>query len=466
MCKKPSILVVDDDALTRAFLKELLARDGYCLQEASNGVEAIQKIKKNMYDLVITDLKLGDISGMDVLQEATRQPYGPEVVLITAYGSIESAVEVIKRGAFDYLTKPFDIERVLITLQRALERKKLKRQIVSLRSRLEEKYSCEKIIAESAPMRQILKLIETICMTDSTVLVQGESGTGKELIARAIHYSGPRSGRPFVAVNCAALPEALFESELFGHVKGAFTGALKEKKGLVEEAEGGTLLLDEIGDMPLTVQPKLLRVLEEGQIRRVGSNTMRSVDVRVIAATNRALEPLVKEGTFRNDLFFRLNVIPITVPALRERKEDILPLANHFLDIYRKRMNKEIKGFSPEALEILMSHELKGNVRELENLIQRAITVSHCSFLKADDLLFAPSREGIRQGEKVAEVGALPLAKVNEILTKERDTVEKEHILGALEKSGWNQSQAARDLGISRTTLWSKIKKHGIESPA
>ncbi len=465
MEQEPVILVVDDDEYSRLFLTELLSGNGCIVHEASDGLEAAEKLQKHSYDLIITDLRLGDTSGMDVLQEVTRQSYKSEVVLVTAYGTIESAVEAIKLGAFDYLTKPFDTDRVLITIQRALERKNLKRQIAALQTQLEDKYSHQRIIAESPQMRRILDLIDTVCMTDSTVLIQGESGTGKELIARAIHFSGPRAHKPFVAVNCAALPESLLESELFGHAKGAFTGAHQEKKGLMEEADGGTLLLDEIGDMPLSIQPKLLRVFEEGKIRKVGSNIMIEVDVRVIAATNRDLETLVENGAFRNDLFFRLNVIPIVTPPLRERKEDILPLANHLLGVYSKKMNKEIIGISPEAVDILLCHPLRGNVRELENLIERAVTVNRSTSLEAADLAFAIHPGNILSGKRAYEREDLPLSRVNKMLERERDAVEKQHILKVLEKNGWNQSQTAKELGISRTTLWSKMKKHGIEGP-
>ena len=465
MEQKPFILVVDDDNVTRMFLKEFLEPKGYRVQEACEREEATQKIKENRYDLIITDLKLAGASGMDILNEAIRQPYAPEVVLVTAYGSIESSVEAIKGGAFDYLTKPFDTKRVLITLQQALERKGLKRRVIGLQSNLEGRCSRKKIIAESPQMRRILDLVDSICMTNSTVLIQGESGTGKELIAQAIHYCGPRANKPFIAVNCAALPEALLETELFGHVKGAFTGAQQDKKGLMEEANGGTLLLDEIGDMPLLIQPKLLRVLEEGRIRKVGSNTMRNVDVRVIAASNRALETLVENGKFRNDLFFRLNVIPIVIPPLRERPEDIQPLVNHFLGMYCKRMHKEIRGFSSEAIDVLMSHELRGNVRELENMIERAVAVSRSTYLEASDLVSTTTPGKNWQGKRISSGECLNLSRVNEILEKEHSVVEKEHIERALEKNGWNQSRTALELGISRTTLWSKMKKHGIGGP-
>jgi two-component system response regulator AtoC len=465
MEQKPVILVVDDDSLTRIFLKELLEPNGYRVHEARAREEAARKLKDNNYDLIITDLRLEGASGMDVLQEAIRQPYSPEVVLVTAYGSIESSVEAIKGGAFDYLTKPFDTTRVLITLQHALEKKRLKQQFASPRDKLEERYSEKRIIAESAQMRQILGLVGSIRMTRSTVLIQGESGTGKELIAQAIHYSGPRADKPFIAVNCAALPEALLESELFGHVKGAFTGALQDRKGLVEEANGGTLLLDEIGDMPPPIQPKLLRVLEEGKIRKVGSNTMRSVDVRVIAASNRPLEGLVEEGRFRDDLFFRLYVIPITIPPLRERIEDILPLANHFLGMYCKIMHKEIRGFAPEAIDILMNHELRGNVRELENMIERAVAIGCSPYLEATDLISAAPSRNNRQGRSISGAQDRPLSRVSKRLEKKQNMVEKEHILSVLKKSSWNRSRTARELGIGRTTLWSKMKKYGIERP-
>jgi two-component system response regulator HydG len=463
--KAPLLLVVEDDPHTRMFLRDFLEGNGYHIHEAANGTDAVRRLRETAYDLVLTDLRLGDIDGLAVLQEALSQPRGTEVVLATAYGSIESAVDAIKRGAFDYLTKPFDTKRILITLQQALERGRLKREIVNLKTGIEGKYSRRHIVADSSQMRCILDLVDTVAMTDSTVLIEGESGTGKELIARAIHYGGPRAAGPFVAVNCTALPEALLESELFGHTRGAFTGALQDKKGLFEEADGGTLLLDEVGDMPPAVQPKLLRALEEGRIRRVGSNSMRSVDVRIIASTNRDLQSLVEWGKFREDLFFRLNVIPIRIPPLRERREDILPLANHFLEALRRKIRKEVRGFSPGAVEYLLGHELPGNVRELANLIERAVTICRGPELGIGDLVFELGARARPAGGAGPPARTRPLAQVNRDMEKKQAIVEREQIAKALQKSRWNRSRAARELGISRTTLWSKMQKHGIRPP-
>jgi len=305
-------------------------------------------------------------------------------------------------------------------------------------------------------MKKVLELVELVSVTDSTVLIEGESGTGKELVARAIHFSGRRAKHPFIAVNCGALPEPLLESELFGHLKGSFTGAIRDKKGLFEEADGGTLLLDEIGDMPSPIQVKLLRVLQEGEIRRVGGNSNISVDVRIIASTNRKLSALVEEGEFREDLFYRLNVIPITIPPLRERREDIIPLINHFVEVYRAKLKKDVQGFSPEALEILLNHDWPGNIRELENVVERAMTLGSHTLISSSDLT------------KIFYLGEAPSKSTEPEsddfnLHKAHEMLEREYILKALKKNDWNQSQAAKGLGIDRSSLWRKMKEYGIK---
>ena len=454
MENRSSVLVVDDAELERMFLKRLLEKAGYRVSAAADGAVAIRKIKENIYDLVITDLKLGDHDGMDVLKAAKVQSSAPEVILITAYGTIESTVKAMKLNAFDYLTKPLDSERVLGTVRQALERRKLKNEVKSLRTQLVEKYSHRNIITISLVMKNVLAVIDQISRTDSTVLLEGESGTGKELIAKAIHFGGQRAGGPFITLNCAALPEPLLESELFGHVKGAFTGAIREKKGLMEEADGGTLLLDEIGNMPPGIQVKLLRVFEDGKVRKVGSNRSIDVDVRLIASTNRKLSVLMKEGSFREDLFYRLNVIPVTLPPLRERKEDIRPLVNHFIKIYSRKLKKDIEGFSPDALNILLKYDWPGNVRELENFVERSVVLCSSPLIMPSDITADLQFEGSRES-RIYHSSDLNLREENERL-------EKECILVSLIKNDWNRIKAAKELSISRSSLWRKMKKYDI----
>ncbi|MFW6138956.1 MAG: sigma-54-dependent transcriptional regulator, partial [Spirochaetota bacterium] len=358
-----SILIVDDDKFARMFFRDVIGAARYRVDEAENGREALEKIKNNVYDVVITDLRMGKVGGIDVLKAARAQVYEPEVLIVTAYGTIESAVEAVKQGAFDFITKPLSAKKVTITLQRALEKNKLTKEVKHLRQELKEKFGNDSIIAESPSMRKIMHLVDMVSATDSTVLIEGESGTGKELVAKAIHYRGNRAGKPFLAVNCAAVPEPLLESELFGHVKGSFSGAVGNKKGIFKEADGGTLLLDEISEMPRALQVKLLRVLQEGEVRMVGSNIPGAVNVRIIASSNRNIPGLVQEGLFREDLYYRLNVIPISIPPLRERKKDIVPLANFFLRKYCTKLNRPVKQLSPEVLERILNCEWPGNIR-------------------------------------------------------------------------------------------------------
>ena len=462
MAEKPFILVVDDEEWARVTLKNLLEDGDYQTDTVGDGNEAIEKIKDHVYDLVITDLKMKNRNGMDVLKVAKSQDYDPEVILITGFGTVESAVEAIKIGAFDYFTKPLDSERVMVTVGRALERRRLKGEVKNLRSQVEEKYCSKNIIAVSTKMQGVLELVDVVSRTDSTLLIEGKSGTGKELVARAIHYGGPRAKKSFIPVNCGALPEPLLESELFGHVKGAFTGAMRDKKGLFEEADGGTLLLDELGDMSLPIQVKLLRVLQEGEIRRVGGNSNISVDVRIIASTNRNLSALVEEGKFREDLFYRLRVIPITIPPLRERREDIIPLINHFVGIYSLKLKKDVRAVSPEAMKILLNHDWPGNIRELENLVEGTITLNSSStitpsslaaFLDLGDHLSVGDHPSKDEGSRIDDLD----------LNRAFEEIEKEYIKKALEKNYWNQSQSAEDLNIGRSSLLRKMKKYSIK---
>ncbi|MCK4543864.1 MAG: sigma-54-dependent Fis family transcriptional regulator, partial [Spirochaetales bacterium] len=337
MARNSRILVVDDDKWTREFARKIFEREGYRIDTAAGGREAIKKIKGSVYDLVITDLVMKDCNGIEVLKKAREQSYDPEVIVMTGYGSVETAVKTLKLGAYDYLKKPLDPGRTILTIEQALEKRKLRREVESFRSQVEEKFGVRQIITKSPKMCDVMRLVDLVMTNDSAVLIEGESGTGKELVARAIHFGGPRASRPFIALNCGALPEQLLESELFGHVKGAFTGADSNKKGIFEEADGGTLLLDEVGDMPLSLQVKLLRVLENGEVRKVGGTNSIHVDVRIISSTNRNLSSLLKEGKFREDLYYRLRVVPIKLPPLRKRKEDIMSLLDHFLEVYSRK---------------------------------------------------------------------------------------------------------------------------------
>jgi DNA-binding NtrC family response regulator len=455
--ESPLILVVDDQNKVRGVIRELLEFKGFNVDDAIDGTEAIEKIKNSVFDVVITDLKMEDYSGIDVLKIAKEQYYDPEVLLITAYGSVDSAVKAIKMGAFDYLEKPLDLQKLILMTEEALTKRELKNDLTDISKKIKIHSSQRNIIAESPEMSEILETAKLISNTSSTVLIEGESGTGKELVARAIHFRGERKSKPFIAINCGALPEQLLESELFGYTKGAFTGAISEKKGLFEEADSGTLLLDEIGDMPFSLQIKLLRILQESEVRKIGSSSPIHVDVRIIASTNKKLSSLVKEGKFREDLYYRLNVIPILVPPLRERKGDILPLLNFFVKKYSQKFKKNVKGFSQKTLGLLIQYEWPGNIRELENFVERVV-----SFAK--EPLIGPYEipSSIDPCESSPE-GVFSVSSYAN-LVKAIETYEKEYILKSLHKNNWNLLYAAKNLGISRTSLWRKIKKYGIRN--
>jgi two-component system response regulator HydG len=444
-----SILVVDDEASMRLALGAALRRRGYKVKSAASASEAASLLAGGTFDVVVTDLKLGDESGMDVVRLAKEVEPSAEVLVMTAYATVESAVEALKLGAFDYIRKPFEVEDLVHAVEKALEHRSLVREVTTLRAAVGRSLSVDSIIAVSPAMKRVLDLIARIAPTDATVLIQGESGTGKELVARAIHANSPRRHYPFIAVNCGALPETLLESEMFGHAKGAFTGATEAKKGLFEEADRGTLFLDEISETSPSIQVKLLRALQDGEIRRVGSNTFIRTDVRIIAATNQKLASLVAAGRFREDLYYRLQVLPIEIPPLRERPEDILPLANHFIRIYSRRYGKDVKGLSKDAERILLSHSWPGNVRELENAIERAVILTSGDVLSAQDIAITATAVPTQEG---AQVSVLPLSEV-----------EKQHILRALEVFGYNREATAKALGIGRNTLWRKLKQYGLD---
>ena len=439
------ILVVDDEPSMRTTLSILLKREGYQVSQAGDGTEALKMLERGRYDMVLTDLKMEGVDGMELLRQVKSADPQAEVLIFTAYGTVTSAVEAMKLGAYDYIGKPFDEEELLLKVSRALERKSLVKEVQDLRAELKGQHRMGEIIAASKEIKEVLTQVSQAAPTEATVLIEGESGTGKELIARAIHQGSPRRDRPFIPINCSSFPETLLESELFGYEKGAFTGADKGRKGLFEAAHQGTLLLDEIGDMPRPLQGKLLRVLQEGEVRRLGSTAPIKVQVRIVTATNKKTETLVAQGILRDDLFYRLNVVRIHIPPLRERHDDIVPLAQHFLEIYRKRAQKEISGLAPETIQAMLNHPWPGNVRELENAVERGVILARSPSITKQDLsLGLPLAEG-GSGEKIT--------------LKE---LQRHHILSALERHGGNQAKAARELGIGRNTLWRRLKEYGF----
>lgn len=452
----PNILIVDDEVNICEVLKAILTDIGYNVETSGSLAECIEKITRKEYDLVITDLKLPDGDGKEILERVKEFNPDTEVIVITAYGTIESAVEIMKKGAFHYITKPFKSEELKTVVRNAVERKLLKDENKRLRREVVERYSFHNIIGRSKAMQDVFDLIEKLSKVDTPVLIQGESGTGKELVARAIHYNSPRRNKPFVVVNCASIPETLVESELFGHVKGAFTGAYSDKKGLFEVANGGTLFLDEIGELPLNTQAKLLRFLQERTFQPVGSVQEKRVDVRLISATNKDLKKEVMEGRFREDLFFRINIVTIYIPPLRERREDIPLLIKYFIDKYSKEMKKEIKGISDEVMEKLMRYSYPGNVRELENLILAALT------LETSDVIRPETLEMIRKTRKEG-----PL-EVDEIppgfnLDEHIDRVRKTYLETAMKLAKGNQTKAAELLGIKVRSLRYLLDKYGMK---
>ena len=444
------ILVVDDDEITCNLLEEVLSKEGYTVQKALNGRQAIDQGEKQTYDVVLTDIKMTGVDGMEVLRAYRQKNPETIIIMMTAFGSIETAIRAIKEGAYDYVSKPFKLDEIKLTIQRALEQKRLLEENIYYRQELITKYKLENIVGGSPRMLQVYKTIARVAESRSTVLLMGESGTGKELIARAIHFNSPRGSRPFVAVDCSSLAETLLESELFGHVRGAFTGAVAAKKGLFEEADSGTCFLDEIGDISLAMQAKLLRVLQEHEIKRVGGTETIKIDVRIVAATNKNLEELVAEKKFREDLFYRLNVVSIHLPSLRERPEDIPLLADHFLKKFAAQNNKPACRISPEAMDILIRYRWPGNVRELENVIERTATLSGTNLIQPEDL---PRRLQLEPAQM--DLRSLP----SRIPLSE---LEKLYIQKVLEETGGNKKKAADILGIDRRTLYRMATRLGL----
>ncbi len=441
------LLIVDDDKVTLDLLREVLLKEGYQVTTALSGEEAISLTKDHIFDVVITDVRMGEKDGMEVLRSFKKTSPETSVIVITAFGSMDSAIEAIREGAFDYISKPFKLEEIKFTVKKSLEQKRILEENKYYRQELIDKYQMRNVIGRTPQMLQVYKAIARVANSKSTLLLYGERGTGKELIARSIHYNSNRNHRPFIPVDCASLVETLVESELFGYVRGAFTGAHFTKRGLFEEADGGTLFLDEVGNLSLSVQAKLLRFLQEHEIKRVGGTESIKVDVRVIAATNQPLEPLIKEGKFREDLFDRLNVFSITLPPLRERKEDIPLLALHFLKKFSQENQKNISHFSPEVLDILSRYSWPGNVRELENTIERAVILSTHPIILPEDL---PKKIY----EEVKETEIKPLEEL--LPLKE---MERRYVLQVLQATGGNKKKASEILGIDRTTLYRIIEK-------
>lgn len=446
------ILVVDDDKHVRHSIGLTLKVDGHDVDAARSGEAAIRMLDTQIYDLVICDLVMEQTSGIDVLRHSRQVYPDVEVIMMTAFASIDNAVEAMREGAYDYLTKPFNEDVLRMTVAKALERNELRNKVRNLERNMREQFGVENIIAANPRMQRLLRNAISVAHTDSTILITGESGTGKELIARAIHDTSRHSEKPFIAVNCGALPENLLESELFGHVKGAFTGAVSNKKGLVEEANGGTLFLDEIAETSLTLQVKLLRFIQEGEIRRVGENTTRHVKVRLIAATNKDLKQAMAENLFREDLYYRLSVIPLHIPPLRERPEDIPLLAQHFLKLYARRFDKNIKTFSKETSNTMLNYPWPGNVRELINTVEHGVAMCHGDKIELNDMPqslieYTEIVPGFREG-----------------LTGSLAEVEKNYILKVLQDTHWNQKRACAILGLSKTTLYRRLKQYGIQA--
>jgi DNA-binding NtrC family response regulator len=440
-----NILVVDDEEPFRRLLKKELARKGYAVEVASDGSEALRLLRDNPFDVILLDIVMPGVDGLSLMKTLKEDSGAPAIIVLTGKATVETAVEAMKNGAYDYLTKPYKLDELAIVIDRAHEYGRLSVKSRLLEQELVRQESPFEFVGKSRQLQDILAMIQKVAPTDSPVFIQGESGTGKELIANTVWRYSKRKDAPFIALNCASLSENLIESEIFGHEKGAFTSAYQMKHGLVEVADKGTLFLDEIGEMPVALQAKLLRFLDSGEFRRVGGNKTLSVDVRVIAATNKDLTAMIKAGKFREDLSYRLNVINIAIPPLRERKEDIVELARHFLGKYAKKLSKSITDFTSEALEMLAGYHWPGNVRELENVVERAVILCESGRLGAEDL-------SIPAPAVVEELGTNPSL----------EEIEKAYILRVLKEAGGNQSKASQLLGIDRKTLYLKLKKYGI----
>ena len=454
MKKENTILVVDDDQAHRTMLRTLLSGWGYKIVEADDGQVAIEKVHEQAFDMILMDIRMLKVSGLEALDGIKTYNPAIPVIIMTAYSSVETAVEALKKGAYDYLTKPLDFDELRLAMERAMDHSQLKEENRLLRETLGSHFDIQNIIGRSTAMVKLLETVAQVAPSEATVLITGDSGTGKELIAGAIHFNSPRKDGSFVKVNCAAITETLLESELFGHEKGAFTGAHRLKEGRFRQADGGSLFLDEVSEMSLGMQVKLLRALQEREITRVGGEEVIKVDVRVIAATNKDLIQEIESERFREDLYYRLNVVTLNVPLLRERKEDIPLLAQHFLSTFAEKNRKQIKGFTPQAMDQLLKYDWPGNVRELMNAVERAVVLSRSEYLDEQDLPLV-IKDALSDEEKSPSRDAVPADLPLE-------DVEKATILKTLESTDGNKSEAARRLGITRKTLHKKLKKYGM----
>jgi two-component system response regulator PilR (NtrC family) len=458
---KSRILVVDDEESIREFLDIMLRKEGYEVTSAEDGAKALDMIKKKTFDLVISDLQMPNLTGIELLRQV-RDSY-PDLLfmMITAFGTTETAVEAMKLGAYDYITKPFKIDEVRINIANALRSRNLEVENRTLKKELTKEYSFQNLVGNSDAMHRIYEMVKRVSQTPTNVLVTGESGTGKEMVAKAIHFNGPLKERPFVTVNCGAIPESLMESEMFGHKKGSFTGAIADKSGLFEVADTGTLFLDEVGELPLSIQVKLLRAIQERVIRRVGGTEDHKVEVRIIAATNRDLDDMVKKGTFRQDLFYRLNVINIRTPSLRERPEDIPLLANHFLKKYNDRLAKTIGGISAEAMEMMKKYDYPGNVRELENIVERTVALEGGATILPESL---PPFVNTPSGRKLASTHEIQITEEGLDLDKIMGQIEKELLIKAIHAAGGVKKKAAKLLNITFRSMRYRVEKYSLGS--
>ena len=446
---RTAILVVDDDADMREWVKEELEHEGFVVETASGGRKGVERVKAGGIDLVVSDVKMPDLDGLDLLREVREVSPSPFVIIVTGFGSIDTAIRAVKLGANDYITKPFKIDQLVLSIDKALAERSLRSEVAKLREEVTRRDRMDNIIGRSAPMQEVFDLMRRLSSSHANLLITGESGTGKELVARAIAARSPRKGRPFIAVNCAAIPENLLESELFGYARGAHSTANTDRQGLFVEANGGTLFLDEIAELPLPLQPKLLRVLQDGEVRPLGTNRAERVDVRVIAATNRDLERALRDGKFREDLYYRLNVIQLHLPPLRGRQDDVFALADHFLERSVARSGKPVRGWREGAKKLLLAYHWPGNVRELENVVERAVALAEGELIGPDDL---PRAMQERKGQDLLTNAVAQGYTLDQL---ERDYIER-----VLDVEGGNKTRAAQRLGLDRKTLYRKLEEY------